>query len=166
MAVVVTESDNGTKQKVMDNLNDINEELPSAIMQELDAIWMAIWMDAIAFSSKTMDTGALAASINVIEGGMGEGGGMGLSRTPRQPVGNWIFDRSITAGDVSVVNPKTGKTTAMYADWVHDGHAMRDGTFWQGNPFLTDALDAHEAELEAAVEKAMKEMESLRQGSE
>lgn len=158
MAVVVYESDNGTKQMVMDTIQSISEELPEGVATELDRVWWAIWMDAIAFCSKTMDTGALASSINVVEGGMVVQGGMGMSRTPREPVGNWIFDRSIVAGDVTVINPKTGKPTALYADWIHDGHAMRDGTFWEGNPFLTDALAAHEEELNAATEKAMREL--------
>lgn len=158
MAVVIQESDNGTKQEVMETIGNIERELPQEIADELSRIWYEIWMDAIEFCSKTMDTGALASSINVIEGGMVVQGGMGLSRTPRQPIGNWIFDRSIIAGDVTVINPKTGKPTSLYAEWVHDGHMMRDGTFWEGNPFLQDALDAHEAELDMAVERAMKEL--------
>ena len=158
MAIVISETDDGTKQRVMETIGKIAEDLPEEIAKELDQIWWSIWMDAIEFCSKTMDTGALASSINVIEGGMVVEGGMGLSRTPRTSIGNWIFDRSIVAGDATVINPKTGQPTSLYAEWVHDGHMMRDGTFWEGNPFLQDALDAHEAELEMAVERAMHEL--------
>ena len=158
MGMAISESDNGTKQEVMETIGNVEKELPQEIADELARIWYEIWMDAIAFCEKTMDTGALASSINVIEGGMVVGGGMGLSRTARQPIGNWIFDRSIIAGDETIINPKTGKSTALYAEWIHDGHLMKDGVFWEGNPFLQDALDAHEAELEAAVDKAMREL--------
>jgi len=165
MGMAISEDDNGTKQALMESLENIAEKLPEEVAAELNRIWWEIWMDAIDFCSKTMDTGALASSINVIEGGMVVSGGMGMSRIPRQPIGNWIFDRSIIAGDETVMNPLTGKSTALYAEWVHDGHIMRDGTFWEGNPFLQDALDAHEAELEEAVDKAMREL-GLSKGEE
>jgi hypothetical protein len=156
MSVVITESDNGTKGRVKQTLRDISTELPAQVAQELEDVWNRIWMDAIDLCPKK--TGALAASINVISGGIGVGGGLGQERTARSPISNWIFDRTIVAGDETVINPETGKTTAEYAEWVHDGHIMRDGTFWEGVPFLTQALMAHEAELEAAVAKAMKEL--------
>lgn len=159
MGIAIYETDDGTKEKLIVNIAEIQTELPQEIAAELEKIWYEIWMDAIDFCSKTMDTGALASSINVIEGGMIIGGGMGMSRTPREPIGNWIFDRSIIAGDVSIINPKTGKSTALYAEWIHDGHMMRNGSFWEGNPFLQDALDAHEAELEAVVDRALHELE-------
>jgi hypothetical protein len=158
MGVVIKETDDGTKQKVMSFLSDASVELPQKVADILNDIWNRILMDAIDFSSKTMDTGALASSINVIQGGLVAGGGLGQERSSRKPVSNWIFDRTIVAGDETIINPLTGKSTAMYAEWVHDGHIMRDGIFWEGNPFLTDALAAHEDELNAAVDRAMKEL--------
>jgi hypothetical protein len=156
MGMAIIESDDGTKQEVIETIENVEKKLPEEIAAELNQIWWAIWMDAIDLCNKL--TGALASSINVIEGGMVVEGGMGMSRTPRMPIGDWMFNRSIIAGDITIINPITGKPTSMYAEWVHEGHAMRDGTIWEGNPFLTDALDAHEEELNAAVDKAMEEL--------
>jgi len=164
MGVVITETDSGTKKKLMRHLDKISKELPEAIAKELDEIWMRIWYDAIDRCPKI--TGALAASINVIEGTVGAGGGAGKMMSPRQVigflVGQDIFNRTITAGDVTVINFETKKSTAEYAQWVHEGHKMRDGRFWFGVPFLTDALAAHEAELMDAVNRAMKELKLTR----
>lgn len=166
MVVEVHESDNGTKEALKQTMAGIANNLPQAIAAELDAIWEAILWDAILFSQATMYSGALASSIRIVDGpemmsGATSNGkaGFGPARQPvvRGTSSQTIFDRSITVGDASVSN-WDNVPTDVYAFWVHEGHRMRDGTFWEGNPFLTDAMDAHQAELDAAIEKAMKEM--------
>jgi hypothetical protein len=141
----------------MQEMENISKELPKAVAEELNKVWMKIWEDAIDRCPKK--TGALAASINVIEGAIGLIGA-GLTMNPRSTIGQFIFDRTLTAGDVTVINPETKKPTSEYAQWVHEGHIMRDGHMWEGVPFLTEALKAHEAELESAIAKALKELKA------
>lgn len=173
MGVVAYESDNGTKDAVIVTTKQMAKDIPMQFASELDEVWWAILMDAIEFCSKTLDTGALASSIRVTEGSEMMSGatfnGPAGTGPARQPVvqgtsSGTIFDRSIIAGDASVINPKTGIGTDVYAEWIHDGHMMRDGTFWEGNPFLTDAMSAHEVELMSALDKAQKELQLTGEG--
>jgi len=36
---------------------------------------------------------------------------------------------------------------------------LKDGSFWEGVPFLEDALDAYEDELNSAVDRALSDLE-------
>jgi len=150
MSVGVFEESGGTKGRVMGSLMEIQERMDEMIAEQLEEVWQKIYDAAVAMCPK--DTGALASSIKIIEGAVGEfgGGGGTLER--------WIFDRSIIAGDAMIINPRTGLATDQYAFLVHDGHRMRNGMFWEGEPFLDEALAMYWDELEAAVDKAMKEM--------
>jgi hypothetical protein len=118
--------------------DDFEEQLAS----ELDAVMEKIRDAAIELCPK--DTGALASSITIDNSGIVSAGD--------------FYGNSISAGSEDVINPKTGKPTSEYASLVHDGHAMRDGTFWEGIPFLTEAFDMYFEELEACVDRAMKEL--------
>jgi len=140
-------SDDGSFENVELSLQEIRDNIEQQIALELDIIWEQIRDLAIEICPK--ETGALASSIEIEnEGGSGSIGVSGIS-------GGEFYSSSIYAGNESVVNPVTGKTTAEYALFVHDGHAMPNGMFYEGVPFLADAVAAFQAELDACVDKAM-----------
>lgn len=128
-------------------LAEIRDNLESEVKAELDSVMQKIKLAAIELCPK--DTGALASSISLDEHGAIQSGD--------------FYGCSIFAGSDDIINPKTGKPTSEYALFVHDGHAMRDGTFWEGIPFLDEAMLMYFDELEAAVDRALK---SLGQGME
>lgn len=154
MPVSITESDNGTKDKVANEIARIGYELPEAVRAELDEIWAKIEQAAIDICPK--DTGALASTIKTSEGG----GAIGMTSMST----NDIYNKTLIAGDEAVINRKTGKSTAEYAGWIHDGHMMRDGTFWNGVPFLVEGFMMYEEELNAAIDKALSELQGGKTG--
>jgi hypothetical protein len=161
MVIIISETDDGTKMKTKYEIEKFSRKLPEEIRAELEEIWDKIWMEAINLCP--IDTGALASSIKVLEGASETLGGMGGGNVKTVTAGpslsgELVFDRTIMAGDEIIINPKTGKSTAVYASLVHDGHMMRDGTFWHGVPFLTEAVAKYEGELMAAVDKAIQEL--------
>jgi hypothetical protein len=153
----IFESDNGTKEKTKMEIQDISGDLPDQIRAELEGIWQQVKNTAIDLCPK--DQGSLASTIDIVEGA---DVGSGISQTTL--TGQEIANFSIVAGSDDIFNPKTGKPTSEYAILVHEGHIMRDGTFWEGVPFLTEALLMYEDELEAAVDRAMSEMGINTQG--
>jgi hypothetical protein len=154
----ITETDNGTKQRTIQDYEDIRDNLESTIAQEHDIVWQAIKDLAIDLCPK--ETGALASSIELeSEGGSGA---IGQNKTT-STVGGDFYSNSIYAGNGSVINPISGKSTAEYALFVHDGHMIGD-IMWEGVPFLTEAVAAYEDELEAAVNRALDELGANTQG--
>lgn len=152
MGMAISETDNGTKQVVADTMRDYGVALPEAIAAELDTIWDQIRNDAIDLCPK--ESGALASSIELeSEGGSGARGIASVS-------GNEFYHNAIYAGNDDTHNER-GQPTSLYVNWVHDGHKMPNGSFWEGVPFLTQALENHEAELEEAVDRALQEMGAL-----
>lgn len=147
----IEESDGGTKRKVGETMKKMEKDITEETKAELEAIWSLIEQAAIDLCPK--DTGALASTVK-----SSEGGGEGTISASTD-----IFNKSLIAGDDGVINPKTGKPTSAYAGLIHDGHAMRDGTMWEGVPFLVEALLMYEGELEAAVDKAV---QNIQEGSE
>jgi hypothetical protein len=145
MSIGIT--NDGTIQDTELSLQEIRDNIAYEVAQELDMIWEEIRDLAIEICPK--ETGALASSIEIEnEGGSGAIGVSGIA-------GGEFYSSSIYAGNESVVNPITGQTTAEYALFVHDGHAMPNGMFYEGVPFLAEAVAAYESELDAAVDKAM-----------
>ena len=153
----IFESDNGSKERVKSWINEFKKEFSQQIAQELAEIMNSIYEEALEECPK--ETGALASSIRIVEGA-GEGAGISESLGGG---GEEIFCYSIVAGSDEDVNPKTGKPTSEYAMLVHDGHLMRDGSFWEGVPFLTDAIAKYEAELEECVQRALSELNANQQ---
>lgn len=144
------ETDNGTKRRTREEIERIGNELTEKVRQELEDVWDKIWQEAFDLCPKK--SWSLAHSIQVIEGALGMfAGGSNVKDV-------MFFDRSIIAGDEMIINPDTNKPTSEYASLVHDGHLMRDGKFWNGVPFLTDALAKYDDELTNAVNKAMQEL--------
>ena len=128
----------------------IRDELPSLIAQELDNIWSKIRDMAIDLCPKS--SGALASSIELeSEGGSGR---TGVSATTQ---GGIIYENAIYAGNDQTFN-FDGQPTSQYVLAVHDGHVLADNSFFEGTPFLEDAVDAFEDELNQVVDKALSEL--------
>lgn len=145
MKVTIDDDFHRQKHEAMAQLALIRDSLCEQIINELDAIMEQVKADAISLCPK--DTGALASSINLT------GGAISSSSN--------FYEASIYAGDENIINPKTGKPTSEYAQLVEEGHEMRDGSFWEGSEFLSQAMQMHEAELEACVDRALKELGSI-----
>lgn len=152
MSVVITEDDNNTKRKTREALERFRKDFGDGtdIAKELEALMHRIRNTAYVKCPK--DTGTLASTVRVVKIPMG------------MMTGSWsqvkqvtIFNMSLIAGDLTKINPKTNKP-CDYATWVHDGHTMRDGNFWAGIPFLTQAFAQHESDLEKAIDRALKKL--------
>jgi hypothetical protein len=147
MSVGIT--DDGTIEQTELSLAEIRDDIAYEVALRLDEVWIQIKDLAIEICPK--ESGALAASVEIEnQGGSGAIGVSGIA-------GGDFYSSSIYAGNQTIVNPITGKPTAEYALFVHDGHAMPNGGFYEGVPFLTDAVDAYQAELDACVDRAMSE---------
>ena len=145
-ATALIESDNGTKRKVREKLKKLDKKIEKSLITELDAIWNKILGDAITECPKI--TGTLASTIRIVEGAFG--GMMGS-----HIAGRMIFNKTITAGDEMITKP-SGEP-CVYAQWVHDGFIhWKSGRWIVGHPFLDIAIERNMAELEEAIEKAMK----------
>lgn len=156
MAVEITFD--GTIDRTIAECEMIPADLIAQIQIELDAIWEKIRDLAIEMCPK--DTGALASSIEIeSEGGSGAIGVSGISADGD------FYSNTIFAGNDEVVNPKTGKPTSFYALFVHDGHAMPNGDIYEGVPFLTEAIDAYQSELDNVVDTAMNELGLNQEGT-
>ncbi|GEM_PF-1699953 len=150
------ETDNGSKKKVSEELGGLGKKLNDDLRERLEKIWNDIYNDAVA--ECPVDTGSLVTSIKlVVDDSNLEGGGAGIDISSSGMSEN-VYNGTITAGDDAIINPKNGIPTSTYAIMVHDGHFTVDGTWVEGIPFLSDALDKHSAELEAAIDDAMKEV--------
>ena len=140
-------SGTGTPCGVARNIENIRDDMGSTIAEELDAVWQSVKDLAVDLCPK--ESGALASSIELeSEGGSG---------TVSASQDGEIYSNSIYAGNDSTFN-FDGESTALYAVSVHDGHMMADGSFWEGTPFLEDALDAYESEIDAAIDRALAEI--------
>ena len=152
MPIVIEEDDAGTKKKAREALEQLRLDFQNGdiISKELSRVMIKIRDDAKIMCPK--ETGTLASTIRIAKIPMGA------------MTGAWshvkeltVFNMSIVAGDLMKINPKYNKP-CDYATWVHDGHKMRDGSFWAGIPFLTEALAKNEGELDKAIERALKKL--------
>lgn len=152
MVVIVEESDGGSKRKLKKALKKMKKKLNEGkeVEQELNKVWQKIIRDAKSMCPK--DTGALARTIRTSKLPIGSAAGK-FTKTKEYT----IFDRSIIAGDLLKMNPKS-KGPVDYAVWVHDGHRMRDGRMHSGTPFLAEALAMNEEALMKAIDKALKKI--------
>jgi hypothetical protein len=142
MTVTIDEDFHRQKHEAMAQLAQIRDGLEESVRAELDAIMQKVKEAAISFCPK--ETGALASSITLDNSGVVQAGD--------------FYGNSISAGDPSIKNPISGKGTDEYALFVHDGHAMPNGYFYEGVPFLVEALLMYESEIENAVDRALKEL--------
>jgi hypothetical protein len=134
--------------ELQQDIRTVRDEFPDAIAEELRGIMEQVKDRAVELCPK--DTGSLASSISLEEGTISS------SSTGQ---GSEFYNCQIYAGNESIINPKTGKPTSEYAQLVHDGHAMRDGSMWEGEPFLEDAMSEFEPLLEDAVSRALQSLE-------
>ena len=159
MALEVDVTDNGSIDNVEVSMQTITSNINEYVAEQLAETWEAIKSLAIELCPK--DTGALASSIMLESegGGSGMGGGMGGGVSGiAGGEGGAFYSDSIFAGSDDVVNPISGVPTSVYALFVHDGHMMKDGSFYEGVPFLADAVDAYQEELNNCVNDALDEM--------
>jgi len=127
---------------MVDERDDFWDEFNDAIRAELDGVWQDIKNRSIELCPK--ESGALASSIELeSEGGSGT---VGASDT--------LYTNAIYAGNDQTFNFE-GQPTSQYASAVHDGHMLANGDFWEGCPFLTDALDQYEGALLDAVARGL-----------
>lgn len=133
------------KMQIIEKLGEIRDGLEEEVSAELSRVMVEVQQLSVEMCPK--ETGALASSISLVGGSLEKSSGADF------------FECSIYAGSEDIVNPISGVPTSQYAELVHDGHTMRDGMFWSGVPFLTDALAAFEDELNSIVDKALKEMD-------
>ncbi|MGD0644109.1 MAG: hypothetical protein ABSA75_04320 [Candidatus Bathyarchaeia archaeon] len=135
--------------ETQEDIRIIRDEINDAVCAELDEIWSKIRDLAVDLCPK--ESGALASSIEIeSEGGsgaIGRGGG-------RQ---GEFYSNSIWAGNNETFN-FDGQPTSQYAQLVHDGHRIGDD-WYEGVPFLEDAVDAYEDELNEAVANALDSLE-------
>lgn len=151
MSVILVESDEGTKQKVMRKVEEYDKKIDDALRQKLDKVWDKVLWDAIM--ECPIVTATLASTIRIVEGAFG--GLMG-----GHIAGRMVFDRTITAGDEMVTKPDG--TPCIYAQWVHDGYVHpKSGRFVVGHPFLEIALEMNMPELEKAIEEAFNERDKI-----
>lgn len=148
MGAVIHEDDGGTKKKTLEKMKQLSSYLNVYVAYELDKIWKDVEDDARIMCP--FETGSLRDTIRTIKSPIG------------QLTGNWsrvkevkVFDRTLVAGDETKSNYKTGRPV-NYATWVHDGHNMRDGSFWEGVPFLAEALAKNDGKIMRAIENAEK----------
>ena len=130
-----------SENAVRDQLERLTDNLEGAVSAELMEIMEMVKDLAVELCPK--ETGALASSISLESGSISSGD---------------FFNASIYAGSPDIINPISGKPTSEYAQLVHDGHALRNGTFFEGEPFLEDALMAYEGDIEEAVTKALSQL--------
>lgn len=134
-----------------DEQGEFWSEFNEAIYEELDAVWLAI--KDLAVQLCPVQSGALASSIELEnEGGSGKTGVQGSVMQ-----GGVIYENAIYAGNDLTFN-FDGQPTSQYVLAVHDGHMLPNGDFWEGTPFLEDALDYYESELDAAISRAIGEV--------
>lgn len=140
MTVTIDENFHAQKHYVMGQLSEIRDNLEAELQIELQNVLERIKADAVSLCPK--DTGALASSISIDDSG-------------KVDVSDF-YGNTISAGRDDIVNPKTGKSTASYACFVHDGHLLPNGEFWEGEPFLDEAMLLHIEELEKIVDRVLK----------
>jgi len=144
-AIEIRETDLGSKKRTRKAIRRIQDKKAEAFVKELDAV-----VDNVVATAKRLcpvDTGTLQRSIRKI-------------RTWEQPTSSYhikakdvTLDFQIIAGGAPYYNPKYNKMVD-YAQAVHDGTYNRPPT-----PFLTDAVDMHQAELDEALNRFVKKIE-------
>ena len=141
--------DEGSNKDTQDALKRLEKDIKEGreIEAELARVWDKIKSDAYINCPK--DTWSLAETIKVVKTPMGS-----LTSGVSAVKSITIFDRTITAGDLLKINPKT-KRPVDYASLVHDGYIMKNGRAYNGVPFLTNALASNDEELNKAVNRAL-----------
>lgn len=141
MTVTIDEDFHAQKHYAMAQLSAIRDGLEDEMRSEILAIMEKVKLLAIELCPK--QSGALASSISLENGSLEAGD---------------FANYQIFAGNDSIINPITKRPTSEYALFVHEGHTQRDGSFFEGVPFLTDALAQYENEIESCIDRALKEI--------
>lgn len=150
MAYIVKD-DLGSNKKTQTALIQMEKDIQEGkdIDNELNRAWSKVLMDAVIGCPK--DTGSLVSTIRIVKTPLGA---MTGNVSPVKSL--TIFDRTIVAGDLMMINPKT-HGPVDYASYVHDGY-MKNGLIYSGRPFLTNALAKNDVELMKAVDRALRKI--------
>jgi hypothetical protein len=151
MAMSVEVTDSGTMIQTELTMEEIRRNIEMEVASQLDIIWIQILGAAVELCPK--ETGALASSIRLESESGYARGAIGVAGI----AGEEFYSNSIYAGRFDVINPVTGEPTDLYALFVHDGHALPNGGFYEGVPFLAEAVEEYQSELDACVDRAMTE---------
>ncbi len=151
MMIGLNETDNGTKRRLQSDLQSFHRKFDNETRMALEDVWQKIYEEAVA--NCPVDTMSLVGTIKLVTGDSA-GQQIPTSNIIASGMSMTLFNGTITVGDDAVVNPKNNIPTSWYAIWVHDGHFNRDGRWVNGQPFLSDAFDKYEAELNTALSKA------------
>lgn len=151
MTVVVQEDDAGTKMATRRSLEKTRKEFKDgkAIAKELNQVLRKIKNDAVIRCPKK--SGTLSSTVRISD--IAPTGALGVIGVRI----NDIFNKFVIAGDITKTNPQTNRP-CDYANLVHDGHRLRDGSWWGGVPFLTEAIAANQLELDKAIDRALKKI--------
>jgi hypothetical protein len=157
----IEEDDAGTKRGIIDNLEETKEKLIEEAQSRLSDVWQKIF--DTAFMLCPVESGTLQSTIELIEG---DSTSEGASYTPEGGGGEkavTIYNSTIIAGNAGITKPDG--TPCIYAEWVHDGHFNRGGTWVEGQPFLEDAILEHEAELDQAINEMLDAIDAKQGGT-
>lgn len=148
----VEETDNGTKRQTREALQKTRDNFKKGkdIEFELTKVWNKVKEDA--YDGCPKDTVSLASTIRVVKIPLGQ-----LSSAWSRIKEITMFDRSIVAGDITKINPKT-KRPVDYAVFIHDGFTRKNGRFYNGVPFLSNALALNSEEINRAIERALRKL--------
>lgn len=148
MPVILIEDDMGSKERTKKALGRVFDEA-GAWKRVWDNYWNKVEQDANMLCK--VDTEALKSTIRVID----------INQMPSDPFiatgvvmpRKEVYEdtRAIIAGDIGVVNPKTGKPVT-YAQAVHDGHISKAGNWVEGDQFLTLAIDMNASYLNKLID--------------
>jgi len=159
--LVVTESDEGTKEKLKQTIKKDKKEIAESFEQAMENWWEKVWETArnLCIEYGAIDTWTLWNSIR-IEDVLGAVGGTYMGGPAYEvmagPEVQAEITKMIVAGGGGFINPKTGKE-CNYAESVHEGTGKN---IEQGpRPFLSDAINQNMAELDAIIAKFLKEIE-------
>jgi len=152
MAMTIVEQDFGTKAATAQVLERMHRQHPRYFDMALWGWWKKVYLDAIKYVP--VDTGALRHSIRIQRGRQPQGPfntGAGLGRINGKDLDEYATEFYILAGGMGVINPKK-ETEVDYAQAVHDGY-VSGGSWHQGRPFLTQAIEKNIGTLSTDMEK-------------
>jgi hypothetical protein len=148
-------SDYGSSDNVLKDIKTINMKIEKEAKRALTRVWNDVYKEAISMCP--VDTGTLVSSIKLVVSRSNDfniGGELKESTFAISGKSASVFNGMIIAGDDKKMNPKNRMTSSQYCSIVHDG-AYHNGTWVDGVPFLTMALEKYASKIEKAVNKSI-----------
>lgn len=151
---MLTEDDHGTKQRLYDAFGTEYGEISENFDVAMENWWMNVKATAerLCIEYGAIDTWTLFNTIRIVMVKDDLSGAYTVERFP-----NVIeVTRMIVAGGGIFINPNTGRV-CDYAESVHEGTGRNIAK--GPRPFLTDAIDLNQAELDAIIAKFLNKIE-------